>query len=152
MVKNNKNRDYRMQGVILEHVTQKKDLGVVIDMGGKQTAKYQAAFGKANRVLGCIRRGIIYKSKEVLLTFYRDFMRPHLEYCVQFWSPQFRNDIDAMDRVQRRATQLISGLAGLSDEERLKETGFYSPEKRWLRGDMTEMFKTMKSRDKISAD
>ena len=33
-----KNRDYRMQGVILECVTQEKDLGVVIDMGGKQAA------------------------------------------------------------------------------------------------------------------
>jgi len=110
----------------LEHVTQNKGLGVGIDMGGKQTAQYQAAFGKANRVLGCIRRWIIYKSKAVLLTLYRDFMRPHLEYCVQFWAPQFRNDIDAMDRVQRRATQLISGLAGLSDEERLKETVLFT--------------------------
>ena len=36
MGKNNENRDYRIQGVILEHVTQEKDLGVVIDMGGKQ--------------------------------------------------------------------------------------------------------------------
>ena len=43
--------DYRMQGVILECVTQKKDLGVVIDMGGKQAAQCQAATGKANRVL-----------------------------------------------------------------------------------------------------
>ena len=57
MGKNNENRDYRMQGVILERVTQEKDLGVVIDMGGKQEAQCQAVIGKANRVLGCIRRG-----------------------------------------------------------------------------------------------
>ncbi len=54
MGKNNENRDYRMQGVLLECVTQEKDLGVVIDMGGKQAAQCQAAIGKANRVLGCI--------------------------------------------------------------------------------------------------
>ena len=50
--KNNGNRDFRMQGVILERVTQEKDLGVVIDMGGEQAAQCQAAIGRANRVLG----------------------------------------------------------------------------------------------------
>ena len=57
MGKNNENRHYRMQGVILERVTQEKDLGVVIDTGGKQAAQCQATIVKANRVLGCIRRG-----------------------------------------------------------------------------------------------
>ena len=59
----------------MECITQEKDLGVVIDTGGKQAAQCQAAIGKANRVLGCIRRGIIYKSKEVVLTLYRNLVR-----------------------------------------------------------------------------
>ena len=75
MGKNNENRDYRIQGVILERVTQEKDLGVGIDTGGKQVAQRQAAIGNANRVLGCIRRGINYKSKEVVLTLYRNLVR-----------------------------------------------------------------------------
>ena len=79
-------------------------------------------------------------------------MRPHLEYCVQFWSPQFRKDLATTERVQCRATTLIPGLAGLSYEERLNETGLYTLERRWLRGDMIEMFKIMKGTDKISAD
>ena len=70
---------------------------------------------------------------------------------MQFWSPQLRKDIDAIEKVQRRATRLILGLARLSDE-RLKETGLYTRERRRLRGDMMEMFKIMKGRDKISAD
>ena len=49
-------------------------------------------------------------------------------------------------------TVLILGLARLSYEERLKETGLYSLERRRLRGDMMEMFKIMKGIDKISAD
>ena len=75
MGKNNENRDYMMQGVILDHVTQEKDLGVVIDTGGKQAAQCQAAIGKANRVLGCIQRGIFDKSKEVVLTLHRNLVR-----------------------------------------------------------------------------
>ena len=59
----------------MERVTQEKDLGVVIDMGSKQAAQCQVAIGKANRVLGCIRRGVIYKSKEVVLTLYRNLVR-----------------------------------------------------------------------------
>ena len=47
----------------MERVTQEKDLGVVIDTGGKQAAQCQAAIGKANGVFGCIRRGITYKSR-----------------------------------------------------------------------------------------
>ena len=79
MGKNNESResrDHMVQWVILECVTQEKDLGVVIYMGGKQTG--QRPVGKANGVLGCIRWGIIYKSKEVVLTLYRYLVRPHL--------------------------------------------------------------------------
>ena len=71
---------------------------------------------------------------------------------MQFWSPQFRKDIDATERVQRMATRLIPGLARLSYEERLKETELYTRERRRLRGDIMEMFKIMKGKDKISAD
>ena len=49
---------------------------------------------------------------------------------MQFWSPQFQKDNDAMERVQRRATRLIPGLARLSYEERLKEAWLYMLERR----------------------
>ena len=71
---------------------------------------------------------------------------------MQFWSPQLGKDVDAIERVQRRATGLIPGRARLSYEERLKETGLYTLERRWLQGDMIEMFKIMKGIDKISED
>ena len=77
MGKNNENRDYRMQGVILECVTQEKDLGVVIDTGGNQAAECQAAIGKANRVLGYIRRGINYKSRGGV-NIVREFSEGHI--------------------------------------------------------------------------
>ena len=59
----------------MESITQEKDLGVVVDMGGKQAAQCQVATGKANRILDCDRRGINYKSKEMVLTLYRNLVR-----------------------------------------------------------------------------
>ena len=47
---------------------------------------------------------------------------------------------------------MILGLARLGYEERLKETGLYTRERRRLRGGMMEMFKIMKGVDKISTD
>ena len=70
---------------------------------------------------------------------------------MQFWS-QLRKDIYAIERVQCRATRLIPGLATLSYEERLKETGPYTRERRRFLGNLMEMFQIMKSKEKICAE
>ena len=81
---------------------------------------------KGNQVLGMIRRNIIYKEKSLIVPLYKALVRPHLEYCIQAWSPYLRKDIDMLEKIQR--------LRDLRYEERLKECGLTTLETRRLRG------------------
>ena len=54
---------------------------------------------------------------------YSVLVRPHLEYCIQMWSPQYRRDMDLLERIQRKATKRIHGMEHLSYEDKLRELG-----------------------------
>ena len=58
----------------------------------------------------------------------------HLEYCVQFWSPQHKKDIDHLEQVQRRATEMNRGLEHLPCEDRLRELGDLRAACQYLKG------------------
>ncbi|KAK4818031.1 hypothetical protein QYF61_004155 [Mycteria americana] len=108
-----------------------KDLVILVDH--KLTMSQQCALSvkQANCLLGCIRQSIASRSREVILALYSALL--HLDCWVQCWAPQYKRDIDILERVRRRATEMVKGLEHLSYEERLRELRLFSLEKRRLR-------------------
>jgi len=69
---------------LLESSCVDRDLGVLVD--DKLTMSQHCALvaKKTNGVLGCTKKRVTSRSREVLLPLCSALVRPHLEYCVQF--------------------------------------------------------------------
>jgi len=72
-----------------------------------------------------VKRHFKVIDKDDFTALYKTNIRPHLEYCIQAWSPHLKKDIECLERIQRRATKLVKGLRKKTYEERLKVWGIY---------------------------
>ena len=93
-----------------------------------------------------------YKSPQVVTGLYNSYVRPDLEYCIRTWRPYLKKDIQILEAVQRRATKMILGMEGLHYEDRLKALDMYSLERRYLRGDMIQVFKMFLGLDDLNIE
>lgn len=80
---------------------------------------------KASNILALIVKELDLKNSEALVQLYRTLVRPHLEYCAQFWS-SYPKDKVTLEAVQRMIARLISWMRVLSDQEGLNSLGLYS--------------------------
>ncbi len=78
------------------------------------------AANKARRLIFMIRRSFQDPSKSAFIPFYGAIVRPHLEYGMSACSPNLAADIHNLERIQRLATRLVTGMRHLPYEERLQ--------------------------------
>ena len=121
--KNNSRFEYTMGGTKLGSSEYEKDLGVLVHQSLKPSMHCAKAAKKGNMVLGQLMRGVGYRDKKVFVDLYKTYVRPHLEYCAQAWSPWNIGDKEVVEAVQRRAVKAVSNLSVQTNQKRLQELG-----------------------------
>ncbi|GAB0182536.1 mitochondrial enolase superfamily member 1 [Grus japonensis] len=94
--KNNPMHKNMLRATQQESSLAEKDLGFLVDTKLNMGQCCALAAKAADSILGCIRKSIASRSKEVILPLYSGLVRPHLEHCVQFWAPQYERDMDIL--------------------------------------------------------
>ena len=144
--------DYSIDGVKISDANTAKDLWVIIDKSCSPSEHVHAITKKANGVLSQLNRTLISRNKTIVTNLFKVFVRPILESAVTAWCPWERQDVDAIERVQRRATRMIPGIGKLPYVERLKICKQTTLEDRRRRGDAIEVYKMLNGRTDINVD
>jgi hypothetical protein len=140
----NKNFEYKMNGEKLDETKEERDIGVLVTNDLKPGAQCAKAAKTASTVLGQISRSFRYRDKKIFRALYMRYVRPHLEFASPAWNPWLVKDIEILEKVQKRAVNMIGGLKSVTYEGKLKELNMQSLADRRKEADMVMMFKVIR--------
>ena len=117
----------------------------------KPSIQCHKAAEKANLVLGQISRAFHFRDRKVFIDLYKRYVRCHLEFPVPAWRPWQVHDIEILEKVQKRAVKMVSGLKSTSYEERLLELNLPSLAARRDRFYIIETYKMLNGFSKVDS-
>jgi Reverse transcriptase (RNA-dependent DNA polymerase)/Endonuclease-reverse transcriptase len=142
----NPRNQYRMGDHVLETTEEEKDVGVLMNSTLKPAGQCAKAAQTATTVLYQIGKAFKYRDKKVFPQLYKRYVRPHLEFSSPAWSPWHQKDIEVLERVQKRAVNMVQGLAGLTYEQKLTELGLESLYDRRVFADLVLIYKVISNK------
>ena len=150
--KKNENVGYKMNGKTISEDIIVKDLGVYFTNDLKFHHHICKITATANSRLGVIRNTFHRIEKVGFLDLYKCMVRPILEYCNSVWSPYLKKHHTMLEKIQRRATKMISGMETLSYSERLKVLQITTLYYRRQRQDMLQVYRIIEGIDCLEFD
>jgi hypothetical protein len=132
---------YTMNNQTLESTAEERDIGVTISDNLKPAAQCAKAAKTAQGVLGQLTRAFHFRDRHVFMRLYKQYVRPHLEFSTQAWSPWTEADKSCLEKVQQRAVKMVSGLKSDEYSERLAELEMPTLEERRHQADMAMVHK-----------
>ena len=150
--RNNHRHDYTMYDNVLAETVKEHDIGVNISHDLKPSSQCAEAARCASAILTQISKAFMFRDRKVFLQLYKQFIRCHLEFAVPAWSPWAVGDIEVLEWVQRRAINMVAGLAGRTYEEKLTELGLTTLLERRARLDMIQTYKIINGIDNVQTD
>jgi len=148
----NPKKQYTMNGQPLNESQLERDVGVMISNDLKPGQHCAKAARTANAVLNQIFKAFHYRDRRTFVQLYLQYVRPHLEFASPAWSPWSQGDIDILEKVQQRAVKAVSGLAGRTYEERLRELGLTTLQARRAETDLVQTFKILRGFDDVRGE
>ena len=133
--------DYNNQNIALERKDTIKDLGVWFDEKLLFREHIHDKINKAYMMLGIIKRNFKHLTIPTFILIYKSMVRSHLDYCCPVWAPYKKGDIEALEKVQKRATKILPSLRHLTYADRLRACKLTTLHYRQIRGDMIETYK-----------
>ena len=127
----------------LTRTDQIKDLGILLDERLTFSDHINDKINKAFSMLGIIKRNFKHLTIQSFIMLYKNMVRSHLDYCSSVWSPYMKKDIEASEKVQKRATKILPQLKHMNYSDRLKACKLPSLHYRRIRGDMIKTYKIM---------
>ena len=104
----------------LSRSEEENDFEVMVDDKINFDKDIQQQANKANSIMGLIRRTYMFLDETSFRYLFQALVRPHLEHAEAVWSPFNKQDIDTIEKVQKRASKLIPFLRNMDYTNRLK--------------------------------